>query len=89
MYVLAVIIGIGVTVMFNNISCTTFGQLEYLSAPTENSDDSDVGAALVAFFMGVTFSSQTIPAHSIAIFWVCLALTERFTTLSRSLIKRT
>lgn len=48
-----------------------------------------VGAALVAFFLAMTFSSQTIPAHSIAIFWVCLALTERFTTLSRSLIKRT
>ncbi len=47
-----------------------------------------VGAALVAFFLAMAFSSQTIPAHSIAIFWVCMALTERFSTLSRSLIKR-
>jgi len=47
-----------------------------------------VGAALVAFFLAMGFSSQTIPAHSIAIFWVCMALTERFSTLSRSLIKR-
>lgn len=47
-----------------------------------------VGAALVAFFIAMAFSSQTIPAHSIAIFWVCMALTERFSTLSRSLIKR-
>ena len=80
---------IGIIVVFNNISCTALGWLEYLSAPTENSDDSDMGAALVAFLRAMIFSSQTIPAHSIAIFWVCLALTERFTTLSRSLIKRT
>lgn len=47
-----------------------------------------VGAALVAFFLAMAFSSQSIPAHSIAIFWVCMALVERFSTLSRSLINR-
>ena len=43
-----------------------------------------IGAALVAFLMAMVFSSQSIPAHSIAIFWVCIALTERFSTLSNS-----
>lgn len=47
-----------------------------------------VGAALLAFFLAMAFSSQTIPAHSIAIFWVCIALAERFSTLSRSLSQR-
>ncbi|CAG8864743.1 O-antigen ligase family protein [Pseudomonas fluorescens] len=44
-----------------------------------------IGAALVAFLIAMAFSSQSIPAHSIAIFWVCIALAERFSTLSNTL----
>lgn len=56
--------------------------------PTVDRYQVRIGAALLAFFLAMAFSSQTIPAHSIAIFWVCMALAERFCTLSRSLSQR-
>lgn len=40
-----------------------------------------LGAALVASLVGLLISSMTIPSHSLALFWVVLALLQRFVTI--------
>lgn len=41
-----------------------------------------VGAALVSFGVALFITGQSIPAHSLAFFWVSLALIERYSTVS-------
>ena len=44
-----------------------------------------IGAALVASSLSLVVASQAIPSHSLALFWVVLALTSRFVIQSKQI----